>query len=109
MFCRDRHANQIRTFYASWREGEAMDDERWRYWQRQWRERWFAAMQMRLWAMQMGVCSRQLHARIRPQRLARRMVGANPLTVIITERILLQRGLLEPKRFTPPKTFWWVS
>jgi hypothetical protein len=62
-------------------------------------------MEMRLWAAQVGVCSRQLHAKNRPLR----MVGANPLTVIITEIILLQRGLLEPKRFTPPKTSWRVS
>jgi hypothetical protein len=56
-----------------------------------------------------GACGRQLYAKNRPLRLARRMVGANPLTVIITEIILLQRGLLEPNRFTPPKTSWRVS
>jgi hypothetical protein len=72
-----------------------MDEERWSNWQRQvWEKR----------AAQVWARSRQLRAKNRILRLARHMDGANPLTVAITDIILVQRGLLEPKRFTPLKT-----
>jgi hypothetical protein len=81
-----------------------MGEERWSDWQRQVWEKRSAAMEKRPCAAQVSARSRQLRAKNRILRLARHIDGANPLTVAITDIILVQRGLLEPKRFTPLKT-----